>query len=67
LHNLRKLLGKEDGGKGEIGFLNPASFIFEKMNENSWASAILAEPSCAVEDNKLLSAECVKVKGHERL
>jgi len=34
--------------------INPASFIFEKMNENSWASAILAEPSCAAEDNKLL-------------
>jgi hypothetical protein len=47
--------------------LNPASFIFKKMNENIWASAILAEPSCAVEDNKLLGAECVKVKGHERL
>jgi hypothetical protein len=37
------------------------------MNENSWASAMLAEPCCAVEDNKLLSAECVKVKGVERL
>ena len=35
------------------------------MNENSWASAILAEPSCAVEDNKLLGAERVKVKGHD--
>jgi hypothetical protein len=43
------------------------NLIFEKMEESSWASAILAEPRCAVEDNKLLSAECVKVKGHERL
>jgi hypothetical protein len=42
--------------------------VYEKeILENSWASAILAEPSCAVEDNKLLRAERMKFKGHERL
>ena len=60
MRHAQELLGNET-------IVNPASFILKKMNENSWASAILAEPSCAVEDNKLLSAERVKVKGHERL
>ena len=30
------------------------------MNEISWASAILAQPSCAVKDNKLVYARHVK-------
>ncbi len=40
-----------------VSAIDLASFIFfEKMNDNSTASAILVEPSCAVEDNKILSA-----------
>ena len=39
-----------------VSLLNPASFIFEKMNENRRASAILAGSMCAIEDNQLLSA-----------
>jgi hypothetical protein len=62
----RQLVTTSKGGTESLNKTQPHSFL-KKMNENSWASAILAEPSCAVEDNKLLSAECVKVKGHERL
>ena len=35
------------------------------MNENSWASALLAEPSCAVEDNKLLGTGRAKYQVSE--
>jgi hypothetical protein len=31
------------------------------MDENSWASAILGKPSCAVEDNKLLYAQACEI------
>jgi hypothetical protein len=34
--------------------INPARLIFEKINRTSRASAILAEPSCAVETNYTL-------------
>gem|GEM_PF-5208079 len=47
--------------------INPASFIFEKMNESSWASAILGKPSCAAGDNKLLYAWRVKFERYKRL
>jgi len=37
------------------------------MNENSWASAILAQPSCAAGDNKLLYAWRVKFERYKGL
>gem|GEM_PF-5074504 len=37
------------------------------MNENCWASAILAKPSCAAGDNKFLYASRVKLELNERL
>jgi len=37
------------------------------MNENRWAGAILAGPSCAAGDNKLLYAQRVKFERYKGL
>jgi alpha/beta superfamily hydrolase len=56
-HSLRSPVAIAAAEDSVSGLINPASFIFEKMNENCWASAILAQPSCAVEDNKILACK----------
>ncbi len=41
--------------------INPAEFIFDKDQQKAQTRVVLADPSRAVEDNKLLYVESVKL------